>query len=118
MNKHKEGPSSDSLRAPSKWVDLSREQRREVSEYSKAGSAHPDPVVAKAAYSWAKARIEADSRSAFRKPIVMILWIIIWFPLGGAGGAAGGMIAEWKKSRMARRIVAVTEKESPASSVA
>ena len=90
------------------WWGLSLRQRREVSRLSKEGRVHPDPEVAETAYRWAVIQVHVGERNFLAKPSAAIPTALITLPL--FGGTAGATIQYWKRVRMARRIVAVTEK--------
>jgi hypothetical protein len=75
---------------------------------SKEGRVHPDPEVAETAYRWAVIQVHVGERNFLAKPSAAIPTALITLPL--FGGTAGATIQYWKRVRMARRIVAVTEK--------
>ena len=105
------GPSfseADWKAVQKRWWGLPLRQRREVSRLSKEGRVHPDPEVAETAYRWAVIQVHVGERNFLAKPSVSIPTALITLPL--FGGTAGATIQYWKRVRMARRIVAVTEK--------
>jgi hypothetical protein len=92
------------------WSALPWREQRRVSRLSKRGQLHPDPVIAETAYRWAVIRVHIAERDAISRPVAAILLAIVTLPL--YGGTAGISIQSWRTVRMARRIVAVTEKNS------